>query len=160
MTFYQFLVTISIAILVPLLVHTGVSLLRPFPRVEYRVEIFADTGAVTREHTKAGEDEIRAVEKRQNDKIKAFDEATRPYFQLLFFVTPLGLLAMLVGWYTQIASVGTGLILCGMITVVDGYAGYWNHLDGRTRFVSLLIGLGMAVFVIHRRLVATRNPLP
>ena len=67
---------------------------------------------------------------------------------------------MLVGSYVKIASIGTGLIFGGMITVADGYAGYWNHLDGWARFVALLIALGVAIFVVHRRLVATRGASP
>jgi hypothetical protein len=160
MPFYQFAVTISIAILFPMLVHDAVSLIRPFPHIEYRVVVSVDGGMAAPERAKAAEDETRAMEKRLNEELDAFDEATRPYFQLLFFAAPLGLAAMLVGSYTNIASIGTGLIFGGMITVADGYAGYWDHLDGRARFVSLLIGFGMVIFVVYRRLIATRGAPP
>ena len=160
MPLYQFAVTISVAILFPMLVHDGVSLIRPFPHIEHRVVVSVDAGTATPERARAGEEETRAMEKRLNEELDALDEATRPYFELLFFVTPLGLAAMLVGSYTKIVSIGTGLILSGMITVADGYSSYWNHLGGWARFVSLLIGLGIAIFVIYRRLVATRGAPP
>src|SRR5262245_30203289 len=122
MPLYQFAVTISITILFPMLVHDGVSLIRPFPHIEHRVVVSVDAGTATPERAKAAEEETRAMEKRLNQEFDALDEATRPYFQLVFFATPLGLAAMLVGSYTKIVSVGTGLILGGMITVADGYA--------------------------------------
>jgi hypothetical protein len=160
MPLYQFAITISIAILFPMLVHDGVSLIRPFPHIEHRVVVSVDAGTATSERAQATEDELRAMEKRLNDELDAFDEAARPYFKLLFFVMPLVLAAMLVGSYTKIVSIGTGLILGGVITVADGYAGYWNHLDGWARFLSLLIGLGIAIFVVYRRLVVTRGAPP
>jgi len=64
MPLYQFAVTISIAILFPMLVHDAVSLIQLFPRIEYRVVVSVDTGAATPESAKAAEDETRAMEKR------------------------------------------------------------------------------------------------
>jgi len=84
MPLYQFAVTISITILFPMLVHDGVSLIRPFPHIEHRVVVSVDAGTATPERAKAAEEETRAMEKRLNEEFDALDEATRPYFQLLF----------------------------------------------------------------------------
>jgi hypothetical protein len=157
---HQFAVAICIAILFPMLVHHGASLIRSAPRADHRLEAFVGTSAANRQQARASETETRAMAKRLNDELGALDEVIRSYFQLLCFVVPLGLAAMLIGSYTKDASVGTGLTLGGMAAVADGYADYWNHVDSSARFVALLIGLGMATFVIYWRLVVIRAASP
>ena len=155
----QFAVAISIAILFPLLVYYGVSLIQPYPELEHRVVGWVEVSPTTPEGAKAREEENRAREKREKEERDAVDKATLPFFRLLILVaTPPGIAAMLVGSYLRITSIGTGLMFGGMATVFDGYSGYWDYLDDWIRFVSLLIGLCIIIFVGYRQFAAARNP--
>jgi hypothetical protein len=66
--------------------------------------------------------------------------------------TPLGVAAILIGAFLSIYAAGTGLIVGGMASVAFGYFGYWQHLDDRVRFVSLLASFAILRFVSYRRM--------
>jgi hypothetical protein len=155
----QFAVAIGVAALFPLVVYYGVNLIQPYPKFEHRVVAWMDAGPKTPEEAKAREEENRIREQREMEERNAVDKATLPFYRLLILVaTPLGLAAMLIGSYLKVASVGTGLIFGGMLTVFDGYSGYWDHLDDWARFASLLVGLCVVVFLGYRHFAVARNP--
>jgi hypothetical protein len=154
----QFAVAIGIALLLPLLVYQGVNLIQPYPHIESYVEGWVDAGPGTPEDAKVREEEKRAREQRDREERDAVDKATLPFSRLLILVaTPLGVAAMLVGSYLRIASIGTGLIFGGMLTVFDGYSDYWDHLDNWLRFVSLLAGLCLVIFLGYRQFRTANN---
>ena len=70
--------------------------------------------------------------------------------------TPLGVAAIFVGAYLALHSIGTGLIFGGIFTVAWGYWGYWQYLDDWIRFVSLLAGFAILIFVGYRRIGGNR----
>jgi hypothetical protein len=157
----QFAVAISIAILIPMLVYYGVTLIQPYPNIhnETHVVVTVRVAPTTPEGWKAWEEEHQTEEKRHKEQMDAIDKATSPFFRTLFFLaTPLGLVAIFVGSYLGSISVGAGLIFGGIATVTDGYWGYWKHLDNWIQFVSVLIGLCIVVFVGYRQFTAARNP--
>ena len=59
--------------------------------------------------------------------------------------------------YAALGQDAAGLAFGGMFTVVEGYSGYWDYLDNWVRFVSILAGLCIVVFVGHRQFNVGRN---
>jgi hypothetical protein len=155
----QFAVAIGIAFLLPLLVNQGVNLIQPYPHIESYIVGWVDAGPRTPEYAKIREEERRAREHRDEEESDAVDKATLPFSRLLILVaTPLGVLAMLVGSYLRIASIRAGLIFGGTLTVFDGYSDYWHHLDNWVRFLSLLIGLCLVIFLGYRQFRTPHSP--
>ena len=54
-------------------------------------------------------------------------------------------------------SIGTGLILGGILTVGHGYFRYWPYLEDWVRFVSLLAGFSILLFVGYWRVAAAKR---
>jgi hypothetical protein len=152
-------VTTGIAVLLPILVTIGVNLVQPYPHIERNVMVTARITPTTPEGWKAWDEENEARKRLEQEQSHAIDEAARPFYRLLIFVaTPIGIAAILVGSYLKIASVGTGLMFGGALTIVYGYGGYWEHLDNSIRVVSVLAGLSILIFLAYRRSNGTRNP--
>jgi hypothetical protein len=155
----QLAVTTGIAILLPILVSFGVNLVQPYPHIEQNLIVTVRITPTTPEGWKAWDEENEASKRRAQERRDAIDGATRPFYRLLIFVaTPIGIAAILVGSYLKIASVGTGLIFGGGLTVLYGYSGYWEHLDNSIRVVSVLAGLSVLIFLAYRRPNGARNP--
>jgi hypothetical protein len=70
----------------------------------------------------------------------------------------LGLAAILIGAYLSFQAIGTGLILGGILSVSWGYWSYWSYLDDWIRFVSLLAGFAILIFVGIRRAGIIKSP--
>jgi hypothetical protein len=73
--------------------------------------------------------------------------------QHLFAVAvPLGLVALLIGAFLRLPAMGTGLMFGGIFSICDGYFNYWSELANGLKFVSLLIGFILLLFLGYRRL--------
>jgi hypothetical protein len=84
----------------------------------------------------------------QQQRQTAYAEAAREFARVLVMVsTPLGVAAILIGAYLSFQAIGTGLILGGILTVSWGYWSYWLYLDDWIRFIALLAGLAIRIFV-------------
>jgi uncharacterized membrane protein YphA (DoxX/SURF4 family) len=91
----------------------------------------------------------------QRQRQQAYSEAAKQFARVLTIVSaPLGVAAIFIGAYLKFQAVGTGLIVGGIFTVAWGYWNYWSYLDDWIRFVSLLAGFAILLFVGIRR--ATR----
>jgi hypothetical protein len=156
---WQVTVTTGIAVLLPILVSFGVNLVQPYPRIEQNVVVTARITPTTPEGWKAWDEENEARKQREQEQRDAIDDAARPFYRLLIFVaTPIGIAAILLGSYLKIASVGTGLIFGGALTVLYGYGGYWEHIDNSIRVVSVLAGISILIFLTYRRSNGARTP--
>lgn len=142
----QIAIGFGIAFIFPLLIHYGVSSFYPAPKMQsYITTKLVPPGSATAEERKAYNDE------RQNEQ-NAYAEAAKQFARVLVLVaTPLGVAAILVGAFLAIQSIGAGLIVGGIFTVAWGYWSYWSYLDDRIRFVSLLAGFAILLFVGVRR---------
>jgi hypothetical protein len=148
----QFVVAMGITLLLPLLVHYAVGLIEPHPEIQRNYQVWVRITPTTPEGWKAWEAESRAREQREEEAREALDKAAQPFFHLLILIaTPLGIAATALGSYLRASSIGTGLIFGGMFTVLDGYCGYWDHLDNWVRAVSLLAGLCIVAFIGYRQ---------
>jgi hypothetical protein len=154
----QFAIIFGIAILYPALIRYSVGVFQPLPKIQNYTYVSVRIAPTTPEGWKTWEEEDRAEQKKHQEDLDAVDRATRPFFRVLILVaTPLGIAAMFVGSYLKYPSVGTGLVLGGIISVTNAYWSYWNHLDDWIRYLSLLLGFGFLGFIGYHQFVAARS---
>jgi hypothetical protein len=134
----QLVIGVGIALLFPLLIYTGVAVIKAPPKPSDRTDLKAETSD---EIKRANQEQIRRER-------EALQRARTGYAKILFSVmAPAGLAAVLGGYFIGINAIGIGLLTGGILCMVYGYAGYWNALPQPMRFVSLLVGLLMLVLI-------------
>jgi hypothetical protein len=62
-------------------------------------------------------------------------------------MAPAGLAAVFSGYFVGVNAIGIGLLTGGILCLVYGYGGYWEGLSQQVRFVSILAGLLMLLFI-------------
>jgi uncharacterized membrane protein YphA (DoxX/SURF4 family) len=148
----QIAIGFGIAVILPLLIHYGVSTFHPAPKLESYITTGPSPAA------NATVAERKEYDEQQRKGREAYSRAAKEFARILAIVsTPLGIAAILIGAYITFQAVGTGLIVGGILTVSWGYWSYWSYLDDWIRFVSLLAGFAILIFVGIRR--ATRTVL-
>jgi hypothetical protein len=95
----------------------------------------------------------QAQQQEQNRRYEAYEAAAKVFAgHLIYFATPLGICAIFLGAYLPLYAIGTGLIIGGIFTVGFGYWHYWQYLADWVRFVSLLAGFVILLFVGYYRI--------
>jgi hypothetical protein len=157
----QIAIGFGIAVIFPLLVYYGVATLYPPPHRQYNSVVVASVSgpnATPEERQKYKEEQ----QKREEEQRKLNDEysaAARDFARHLVIIsTPLGVAAILIGAYIPLYAIGTGLIFGGIFSVGTGYWQYWEYLDDWIRFVSLLAGLLILLFVGYFRVARGSSP--
>jgi hypothetical protein len=148
----QIAVGFGIAVIFPLLVYYGVSTFQHPPKwaAFHRTSCVPEPGTTV--------DERKECAKKQRVEQEAYDTAAKEFARALVLVsTPLGVAAILIGAFLPMHAVGTGLILGGISSVGWGYWGYWQYLEDWMRFVSLLTGFGVLLFVGYRLFAVGRT---
>jgi hypothetical protein len=142
----QLVIGIGIALLFPLLIYTGVAVIKAPPKPGDRTNLQAET---SEEIKRANQEQIRRER-------EALQSARVAYAKTLFAaMAPTGLAAVVGGYVIGINAVGIGLLTGGILCMVYGYARYWSSLPQSLRFVSVLAGLLMLVFIGVRYLGAS-----
>lgn len=81
----------------------------------------------------------QASEQKRKENEAAYQDLMKPYERTFFIVSSLaGLLALLLGAFTQIPFLGFGFIMSGVFTLTMGYVSYWGRLHDILKFISLL----------------------
>jgi hypothetical protein len=62
-------------------------------------------------------------------------------------MAPAGLAAVIAGYLIGINAIGVGLLTDGILCLVYGYAGHWSASAMPMRFVSILAGPLMLLFI-------------
>ena|SRR3989338_4145933 len=135
----------GIAIILPMLVHYGVSTFSPAPKWEtsYTSNYYQYQNATPEEKEKLQIEDNKRQEKYRQHR-KTFER------HLFYVAAPVGVAAIIVGAGLTVQAVGAGLIFGGIFTLIDGYCWYWSELQDWMRFLSLLmafivlIGIGYA----------------
>jgi hypothetical protein len=92
--------------------------------------------------------ERQAYADQRHKQLLAYQSARAKFARRLIVVmAPLGIAAILGGYFLGVNAIGTGFMLGGILCVVYGYAGYWTLLYPWMRFGSLLAGMLMLLFV-------------
>jgi hypothetical protein len=154
----HFAIVFGIGMLLPVLIHYGVEAYQPLPRFEKTLVASVRLTPTTPEGWKAWDEEERTAQEAQRKKLAEIDEATRPFYRdLILAATPLGIAAILIGWFLRFPAAGHGLMLGGFISIAIGYSGYWAHLDDWVRYPSLLVAFCLACSVGYREFMVKPN---
>jgi uncharacterized membrane protein YphA (DoxX/SURF4 family) len=156
----QIAIGFGIAVIFPLLVFYGVATIYQRPHLEYAfTPAFMPPNPTPEERQKFVEEQ-QARQKEQQKRQEAYKLAAKEYARhLVILSTPLGVAAIFIGAYLPLYAIGTGLIFGGIIAVGCGYWSYWEYLADGIRFVSLLAGFVILLFVGYYR-IAGGNPGP
>jgi hypothetical protein len=124
---------IGIAFILPLLVYYGVNALHPGPEyASYNIDYNRYHNASDAEKTK--------LDKEEKELRSTYDELATEQARLLFYVAvPVGILAILIGYFLKAPGIAPGLIGGGLFSTVLGYCSYWEYLPDLFRFFSLLV---------------------
>ena len=133
----------GIAIILPMLVHYGVSTFSPAPKWEnaYSNNYYQYQNATPAEKEKLQIEDNKRQETYRHNR-KTFER------HLFYVAAPVGVIAIIIGAGLAVQAVGAGLIFGGIFTLIDGYCWYWSELQDWMRFLSLLaafivlIGIG------------------
>jgi hypothetical protein len=143
----QIVIGLGIALIFPMLVYFGISAVTPPPHYQ-DYYTFRVAPAPT-----AAKEERQAYEDQRQNQLRSFQFARAQFAQKLIVVmAPLGIAAILGGYFLGVNAIGTGFMLGGILCVVYGYAGYWAYLYPWMRFFSLLSGMLMLLFVGFKHL--------
>ena len=113
----KFALGFGIAIILPMLVHYGVSTFSPRPQWRDYYDPYSYQG-----YEKASPEEKARLNAERAKKDEQRKTAEKRFEQHLFFVAvPLGIAAIIIGSASLIQAIGTGLMFGGIFTLVDGY---------------------------------------
>lgn len=133
-----------------MLVYYGVVTFYPPPKYE---AIITAVAVPQPNGTPEERREYQEQRQKQQEQQQAYRAAAKDFAKVLLVVgAPVGVAAILIGAYLALHSIGTGLIFGGIFTVTLGYWNYWQYLDDWIRFVSLLAGFAILIFVGYRRI--------
>ncbi len=141
----KFAVGFGIAIILPMLIHYGVSTFSPSPKQSDYYQFNYSANDTPEQRIKARQDMQKKQEEFRISK-KRFE------LHLFYVAVPLGIIAILFGASVPIQAVGTGLMFGGIFSVMDGYIWYWSELPDLLRFLSLLIAFIVLIFIGYRKL--------
>ena len=150
----KFALGFAIAMVLPMLMYYGLSSVSPPPQWEnYMMDNYQER------HARATPDEQKQMEAERSTRDAKMREDIRRFSQHLFFTAvPVGVLAIVIGVFLPVQTVGTGLMFGGIISLCVGYLGYWSELSHVWRFVSLLIAFIILVAIGYRKVERMKNP--
>jgi len=138
----QLAIGFGIAIIFPLLVYYGVRTFHSPPK-------WPETELSSPQATP---EQRQAQQQRERERRDRYYAQSRDFARVLIIAsTPLGIAAIVIGTVISLPSVGTGLILGGIFAVATGYWGNWHYADDWLRFVSLILGFAVLLFVAYWR---------
>ena len=144
----KFALGFGIAIILPMLVHYGVSTFIPSPKWEdYQVENYYER---YQNASTAEKEELRKEQTELNKKRKKIEKRFGKH--TFFVAVPVGIIAIIVGSLMPIQAIGTGLMFGGIFTAIQGYCWYWSELQDWMRFLSLLAAFVILIYIGYRKL--------
>lgn len=128
---------VGIAFILPLLVYYGVNTFHPEPSwSHYQIDY--------NKYHNASDAEKAKLDREREELSANYDQLATEQARLLFYVAvPVGIAAILVGYFLKAPGIAPGLIGGGLFSAVLGYCSYWYYLPDIFRFFSLL-----AVFIL------------
>ena len=143
----KFALGFGIAIILPMLVHYGVSIFSPAPKWE-QYGLYSQAG-----YESASPEEKAKMDKERQEKDRIWKGKEKIFQRNLFFVAiPVGLVSIVIGAISPIQAVGTGLMFGGIFSLTEGYMFYWSELQDWMRFLSLLVAFIILIFIGYRKL--------
>lgn len=144
----KFALGFGIAIILPMLVHYGVSTFSPAPKWQDRYDTYS-----YQRYDKATVEERAQLDKERKEQDRIWREKEKIFQRNLFFVAiPVGIICIVVGAFISIQAIGTGLMFGGIFSLTEGYMFYWSELQDWMRFLSLLAAFAVLIIVGYRKL--------
>ena len=138
----------GIAIILPMMIHYGVSTFSHAPKWEERYE-----ANYYQNYQNATPEQKVKLDKARQDKEKTWKQKEKIFQTNLFFVAvPLGIASIIIGAILPIQAIGTGLMFGGIFSITEGYMCYWSELQDWMRFLSLLVAFAVLIFIGYRKL--------
>ena len=149
----KFALGCAIAVVLPMLMYYGLSSVVSPPQWEqYVIEHYHER------HERASLEEQKRMEAERSElEAKMWEDFRRFHRHLFFTAVPVGILAIVVGIFLPVQTVGTGLMFGGIISLCVGYLGYWSELSYVARFVSLLFAFIILVAVGYKKIERAKN---
>ena len=159
-------VIVAIAILLPLTIHYGSTLLSPYPtgrgssdeniwihgKNYSRAEIIEMIAKKNGRSTKELKQFQTALQ-----QANIYHEQLNQYKKTLFYTCLiLGILSILLGLILTIHAIDVGLIFGGTFSLIDGYSTYWDSLPNTLQFLSLMIALFLVIMTAYIKMVRVR----
>ena len=149
----KFAVGFGVAVLLPMVIHYGVSTFSKEPRWENYYTRHSNYAAQN-----ATLEEKARLQKEDQQREERYQATSKVFAQHLFFVTvPIGIAAIIIGASLAFQAVGAGLIFGGIFALTDGYCHYWNYLQDWMRFLSLLAAFIVIVVVGYIKVANKSN---
>ena len=144
----KFALGFGIAIILPMLVHYGVSTFSPAPKWQDRYDSYS-----YQRYDKAAPEERAKIDKDRKENDRIWKEKEKIFQRNLFFAAvPIGIICIIVGAVISIQAIGTGLMFGGIFSLTEGYMFYWSELNDWMRFVSLLAAFIVLIYIGYRKL--------
>lgn len=141
----QFAFGFGVAIVFPLLIHSGVAVFNPRP-------VWQDYQPGVQVDREAGEVRIDSRKLERTPLDPTFKSDSEIFARRLFWVaSPLGMGAIILGATLQVPAIGTGLVFGGIFALIDAFGNYWRYLSEPFRFVSLLLAFVVLVLMGYRK---------
>ena len=143
----------GIAAVLPLMVFYGVSTFSPRPQYrDYQIENYREKHkrATAEEQIELEKEKSRLEQQRRDDR-KKFER------NVFFVAVPVGIIAVIAGSIIAAPAIGAGLMLGGIFTLTEGYFCYWSELADWMRFVSLVVGFIVLMFIGCRKLATKQK---
>jgi hypothetical protein len=138
----------GITIVFPMMIHYGVSTFTPQPKwKDYQVKNYYER------HKRATPEEQKKLEVEKN-RLQVQRRKDKKCFQkyLFFVAVPIGIIAIVIGAFLSIQTIGTGLMFGGIFSVCDGYFNYWSELADPLKFISMLLTFIVLLMVGYKKL--------
>ncbi len=144
----KFALGFGIAIVLPMMIHYGVSTFVTEPKWDdYQVKNYYQR------YKHGTPEEKKALEAEKGRLDEQYKKEEEQFQKNLFFVAvPLGIIAIIVGSFLSVQATGTGLMFGGIFSICDGYINYWSELSDALKFLSLLVAFIVLLFVGYKKL--------
>ena len=144
----KFALGFGIAIILPMLVHYGVSTFSPAPKWQDRYDTYS-----YQRYDKATPEQRVEIDRERKERDRIWREKEKVFQKNLFIIAvPVGIAAIIFGAVMPIQAIGTGLMFGGIFSLTEGYMFYWSELQDWMRFLSLLVAFVVLIYVGYRKL--------
>ncbi len=121
----KFALGFGIAIILPMLVHYGVSTFSPAPKWEERYSRYS-----YQQYQNASPAEKAKIDQERQQKEDIWKQKQKVFQRNLFLVAvPVGIASIIIGAVLPIQAIGTGLMFGGIFALTEGYMFYWSELQ-------------------------------
>ena len=144
----KFALGFGIAIILPMLVHYGVSTFSHAPKWEDHYGMYN-----YQQYKSASPEEKARLDKVRQEKERVWNQQMEAFQKNLFLIAvPVVIVCIIIGAVSSIQAIGTGLMFGGIFCLTEGYMLYWSRLEDWMRFMSLLVAFVVLIWVGYRRL--------